>query len=87
MNTISDARTAAGRSVVKRQPVLVLVAADHLLEARLVDRHLAGLERGDLRRVLVDADDGVPVFGEAGAQHETDVPGSDDSDFHFTIRY
>ena len=41
MKTISAAWTAAGRSVVKRQPLVVVVPADHLLEAGLVDRHLA----------------------------------------------
>ena len=58
------------------------VAADQLFEARLVDRNPAALQRPDLGRVLVDADDVVAVLGEARARDQSDIPGSDDRDFH-----
>jgi len=65
----------------------VIVAPDHFLEARLVDRHAAGFEHVDLGLILVDADDRVAVFGKARSEHEADVPGADDGDFHIRIRY
>ena len=71
----------------ERQALFVVVAADDFLEPRLVDRHPAGLEHVDFRVILVDADDGVSVLREARAQDKPHVPGSDDGDFHFTIRY
>ena len=88
MKTISLARTAPGRSLVNvRRSAGRAIAPHDFLEARLVDRHLAGLELGELPFVLVDADDVVPVFGQARAQHETDIPCPDNSNSHFTIRY
>src|SRR4029077_2344040 len=66
---------------------LAVIAADHFLETRLVDRHPAAFEHGDLRAILVDADDVVSVFSEARTEHKTDVPGSHDGNLHFTIRY
>jgi hypothetical protein len=71
----------------ERQTLFVVVAADDLLEARLVDRHPAGFEHVDFRGILVDADDGIAVFREARTQDKPHVPGSDHGDFHFTIRY
>ena len=49
------------------------VAIDDFLEARLVDRDLAGLERLDFARVVIDADDVVADFREARAGDETDI--------------
>ena len=69
------------------QTLLAVIAADELGEARLEDRHLAGLERANLRRILIHTHDVVAVLGQAGAQDQTDVSCSDDGDFHFTIRY
>ena len=79
-----DRRRQVGR---ERQPLFGDVAADDLFEPRLVDRHLAGGQRGDLCRVLVHARDRVAVLGQAGAQHESDVTGPHDGDFHWDIRY
>ena len=45
------------------------------------------LEQGHFRLVLIDARNGVSVFGQARTEHQADVPCSDDGDFHFTIRY
>ncbi len=87
MNTMSEATDRGWQVGREGQALFALVADDHLLEARLVDRHPPGLERRDLRLILIDAHDGVSVFGEAGTQDEPDIPGSDDGDFHFTIRY
>ncbi len=65
--------TAALASVVNCEPALVPVAGDHLVEARLVDRDLAGVQARDLGRVDVDADHVVAGVRQAGAGHETDV--------------
>ena len=43
-----------------------------------------GLERVDLRLVLIDASNRVAVLRKTGPEHETDVPGSHDGDFHFS---
>ncbi len=59
-----------GREV---EAALVPVAGDHLVEARLVDRDLAGIEARDLGGVDVDADDVIAGVRQAGAGHETDV--------------
>ena len=82
MKMICELRTPFGQVGGEGQPLLGAVAAHQLLEPGLVDRDPAALQRADLGRVLVDADDVVPVFGEAGARHQPDVPRSDDRDFH-----
>jgi hypothetical protein len=43
------------------------VAVDKFFEAGLVDRDLAGLEHVDFALVVVDTDDVVADFSEAGA--------------------
>ena len=45
-------------------------------------RNLATQESGDLRRVLVHADDVVPRFGETRADNQSYVARPDDSDSH-----
>ena len=82
MNTISEARTAVCRSVVNVRRSSRSLRTTSLLEAGLVDGHLAVLERPDLRLVFIDAGDGVSVFGEARTQDEPDIAGADDGDFH-----
>jgi hypothetical protein len=47
-----------------------------------VDRDPSGLERVDLRDVLVDADDVVAGLGEARPRDESHVAGTDDGDLH-----
>src|SRR5262249_41332713 len=64
------------------QPALGEVAADQLLEARLVDGDAALLEHRDLGLVDVDAEDVVAALGEARPGHQTDVAGPDDTQFH-----
>ena len=76
-------RFHGGRQVGREaQALFAVIAPDHFLEPWLVDWHLAGLQSGDLRLVLIDTNDGVPVLGEAGSHNETDVSSSDDGDFH-----
>ena len=69
------------------EAVLVVIAPNHFLEAGLVNRHPAGLERRNLRRVLVDARDSVAVFGQARTDHEADVARANNRDLHGTTRY
>ena len=80
---ISCAGAIAGGEVGReRQPAFAAVPLHEFEQARLVDRQLARVERLDLRRVVVDADDVVAALGEAGRRDEADVPGADDRDFH-----
>ena len=67
---------------MKRQPAGRGVGGDDLLEAGLVDRHLAALEPGDLARVLVDAGDLDAEFGKAGAGDEPDITRADHRNAH-----
>ena len=56
------------------------VAGDEVVEARLVDRRLAGLELGEARLVAVDAGDRPAELREAGRRHQADVAGADHAD-------
>jgi hypothetical protein len=56
------------------------VLADHLRQPRLVDRQLAGGERGDLRLVDVHRPDLVALGGEAGGGDQPDPADADDAD-------
>ena len=56
------------------------VVVDELVEAGLVDRHLARLEALDLRRVDVHAHDVMAEVREADRRDEPDVAGADDAD-------
>src|SRR5207245_1180905 len=58
------------------------VALDQLIEAGLVDRHLAALQPGNLVGILVDAHDVDAELREAGAGDEADIAGADDRDVH-----
>ena len=58
------------------------MSGDDLLESRLEDRDLAGLEPLDLGRIDVDADHVVADFGEAGAGDQADVAGAEYRDAH-----
>ena len=66
----------------ERQAGIRHVARDHLFQARLVDRHAAGTQLGDLVVLVVHTDDLVAEVGEDGARDEADVAGSDDADVH-----
>ena len=57
----------------ERQPVLRGIARDQLLQAGLVDRHLALAQARDLAGVLVDADDAMSEIGKAGPRDEADI--------------
>ena len=82
MNTASAPLTASARSVVKDEPPGGGVGGDHLLEARLVDRHLAFLQARDLAFVLVDAGDFDAEFGKAGAGNQADIAAADHRNAH-----
>ena len=66
----------------ERQPPGADIGGDHFVEARLVDRHLAALERLDLAGVLVDTDDVMAEIGKAGPGNEADIAGADHRDAH-----
>ena len=64
---------ACGQIGGERQPPGFGIAADQLFQPRLVDRHFAGLEPGDLAGILVDADDIMAEIGKAGARYQPDI--------------
>src|SRR5439155_14391928 len=66
----------------ERQPVLLAIAADQLLEARLVDGHPAGAQYANLGVILVDTNDVVAAFGKTRTRNEPDIAGTNDRDFH-----
>ncbi len=55
------------------EAALVEVAADQVLEPRLVDRHLALLQARHLVRVDIDAQHLIARIGKTGTGDETDV--------------
>ena len=66
----------------EEEPLLAHVLGNQLGEARLVDRHLASRQGGDLVGVLVDAGHDVAEVGKAGAGDEADVAGTDHGNAH-----
>ena len=64
------------------QAAVAAVARDQAVESRFVDRHLSPPERRDTVFVDIDADNGIPHFGEAGARDQADVACSNDCQFH-----
>jgi hypothetical protein len=66
----------------ERQAASRLVDRNELIEARLVDRHLAALQPIDLVRILVDTGDRHAEFGEAGPRNQADISGTDHRDAH-----
>src|ERR1700679_467132 len=57
------------------KPRLADIALHKLLKARLIERHLAALELGDLGLVLVDAGDRMAEVGETGPRDQPDIAG------------
>ena len=76
---------ALGRVGGEAQAASGLVALHDRRQAGLVDRHLAGLQRGDLGGVDVDAHHVVPHIGQHGALNQTDVAGAENGDFHMNL--
>ena len=66
----------------ERESLFRSIAADHLLEAGLVDGHDAAAKLPDLGFILIDADDVVPGFRETGSKHQADIACADDRNFH-----
>ena len=64
-----------------------LVLGDQGRQARLVDWNPARLQLGDLRLILVDADDVHAEVGEACTRDQADVAGADDADSHARLLY
>ena len=61
------------------------VARDQVVEARLVNRDLASVERIDLALVEVATDDVIAHVGKAGARDQPNIPGTNYADLHVTI--
>ena len=69
-----------GLDDVRRERDPFAVSLEQLVEARLVDRHLAAAQRIDLLGNHVADDHAVPELREAGAGHQTDVPCAEHGD-------
>ena len=79
-----DVRVARGGREIGRHAESVRLPArsDQLVEPGLDDRADASLERLELVRIDVDADDGVPQLREARRRDCTDVSQTDNDDVH-----
>ncbi len=75
----SDCRRQFGG---KRQASFLNVLVNQLLEPRLVDRNLAGIQRVDLCPVDVDARDVMARVRKTGSGHQPDISGTYHRDFH-----
>src|SRR5206468_1465888 len=73
---------AVGQTRGERQPPLPHVRCHELLEARLVDRDLAGIERVNLAGLLVDAGDLMTKIGNASPRNEADIARPDHRNPH-----
>ena len=69
----------------ERQALFRHVPAHEFFEAWLEDRHLSLAQHPDLGGVLVDADDVVAGFREAGARDQPHVASPDDGELHRDI--
>jgi hypothetical protein len=58
------------------------VTAKEFRQELLVDRTLAGMQRRQLRLVIVDKNNVVTEIGKAGARDQSYVSGTYDSDAH-----
>jgi hypothetical protein len=70
----------------ERQAAVLLVALDVRLEAGFIDGKLIALQSIDLALIHVGANDVIAGLGEARANDEADVSGSDHSDIHGNSR-
>jgi len=59
------------------------IAAQQLLQTRLVNGHLAAIEPLHTRGIDVDADDMVAGFGQTGTRHQPDVARAKNRYFHW----
>ena len=58
------------------------IAVEKVLEARFVDGNFSSAELLDFFRVVIDANHIVADLGEASARDETDISGSNNTEFH-----
>src|SRR5215470_858222 len=77
-----SALQAVGHARRKRQPSLPHIRGHKLLEAWLVDRDLATVERVDLAGILVDAGDLMTKIGNACPRNEADIARPDHRNPH-----
>jgi hypothetical protein len=59
------------------------VAVDEFLEAGFVDGDFSCLKSVHLALVVIDADDMVADFREAGPRDETDITRTNDAEIHY----
>src|SRR5262249_47933298 len=69
----------------ERQTALLDVALDQLLQAGLVNRHLAGPQARNLLFVDVDADDVVSALRETRPGNQPDIAGPDHTNLHLAL--
>ncbi len=64
------------------EPAGARIVGDQVIEAGLVNRHLAARQSRDLRLVLVDANDLMAEIGKTGAGNKADIAGADHGNAH-----
>ena len=77
--TVSDALFSRGG---KGQRSLGGAIAHQVREPRFIDRYLSAAQHLNLARINVDTYDLVTDIGQAGACDETNIAGTENSDFH-----
>ncbi len=79
-------RLAHRREIIGEcQPVLADVGHHQFGEAGLIDWHLAGFQRLDLRGIVVDATDIVAEIRKTGARDQAHISRAHHSDLHFSL--
>jgi hypothetical protein len=75
-------RDGARKLAAEFQPGGAHIGTDHVVQPGLVNRHFAAQKGGDLRFILVDANDLVAEIGETGAGNKANVAGADHGNAH-----
>jgi hypothetical protein len=61
------------------------VGGNQLVQARLMDRDLPGVEHIDLARIDIQAQHGIADVSEAGSRNQANITGTDNRNFHKRI--
>ena len=67
---------------LEKQPRLLRILRNEIVEARLENGDRAGSQRLDLGLILVDAGDHMAEIGEACPGHQSDIPRPDHRNAH-----
>ncbi len=82
MKTTSELSTPSSVLAGEMQALGGDILVDEFFEARLVDRNLARRKHVDLALVVINTNDIVADLGETSAADKTNIPGTNNADFH-----